>query len=92
MAASYHEAGRVVESLELRERVVADYARTLGPDHPESLKARHALAFAYKDNQQQGKARALAEQLLAEHRSVYGPDHHRTIRVRSLLTELETEA
>ncbi|MFD8302991.1 tetratricopeptide repeat protein, partial [Streptomyces sp. NPDC059690] len=46
LAASYSDAGRIQDALELRERVLADRERILGEDHPATLSARHNLARA----------------------------------------------
>ncbi|WP_159020971.1 tetratricopeptide repeat protein, partial [Streptomyces sp. HNS054] len=43
-AVSYGDAGRVQDALNLSERVLADYERLLGPDHPDTLTARNHLA------------------------------------------------
>ncbi|GAB3014236.1 hypothetical protein GCM10023080_096910 [Streptomyces pseudoechinosporeus] len=41
---SYRDAGRVQDALDLGERVLADYERILGEDHPDTLSARSNLA------------------------------------------------
>ena len=39
-------AGRTGEAIAIQERVAADRERLLGPDHPDTLTARRALAMA----------------------------------------------
>ncbi|MFI6209379.1 tetratricopeptide repeat protein [Streptomyces sp. NPDC051041] len=46
LAASYSNAGRIQDALDLSERVLADRERLLGPGHPATLIARHNLARA----------------------------------------------
>ncbi|MGY5051141.1 tetratricopeptide repeat protein, partial [Streptomyces sp. 900105755] len=46
LALSYRDAGRIQEALDLGERVLADYERILGDDHPNTLTARNNLARA----------------------------------------------
>ncbi|MFJ9251099.1 tetratricopeptide repeat protein, partial [Streptomyces sp. NPDC101776] len=49
LANSYSHAGRLQEALDLREQVLADRERILGPDHPATLTARNNLANSYDD-------------------------------------------
>ncbi|MGW1761695.1 tetratricopeptide repeat protein [Streptomyces mirabilis] len=43
LAGAYNDAGRVQDALDLGERVLADYERILGHDHPDTLTARNNL-------------------------------------------------
>ncbi|MFE7330870.1 tetratricopeptide repeat protein [Streptomyces sp. NPDC057565] len=42
------EVWGLIEALDLREQVLADYERVLGTDHPDTLTARSNLALAHK--------------------------------------------
>ncbi|MFF8604093.1 tetratricopeptide repeat protein [Streptomyces sp. NPDC015245] len=46
--------GRTGEAITIQERVVADTERLLGGDHPESIRARDNLAFAYERHSNSG--------------------------------------
>ncbi|MET9117571.1 tetratricopeptide repeat protein, partial [Streptomyces longwoodensis] len=60
------DAGRVTEALELRERVLADRERLLGPDHPDTLTSRSNLANSYSDAGRVTEALELRERVLAD--------------------------
>src|SRR5258707_678788 len=91
LAAAYVAEDRLDEALRLFERTLTDRERVLGPDHPDTLSARHYLA----------KAREWAgdridfdvhEQTLADHERVLGPDHPDTLMSRGDLAVAYYEA
>jgi hypothetical protein len=43
LAASYQQAGRTRDAIDLGERVLADSQRLLGDEHPDTLNARTVL-------------------------------------------------
>jgi len=57
----------------------------LGPDHPDTLETRRALAFWRGEaGDRAGAARAL-EKVLADQLRVLGPDHSDTVLTRAIL-------
>ena len=44
---SYNEIGRHQEAMELREKTLEASRRTLGSEHPGTLRAMNNLAFSY---------------------------------------------
>ncbi|WP_327714111.1 FxSxx-COOH system tetratricopeptide repeat protein [Streptomyces sp. NBC_00490] len=51
----------------------------LGPDHEDTLRAAHNLAFAYSGTQDHERARALDEDTLVRYRRLHGDDHPVTL-------------
>jgi hypothetical protein len=49
LANCYREVGRRQEALELLEKVVVARRRTLGEEHPDTLRSMHALAIRYSE-------------------------------------------
>ncbi|MGW3478981.1 tetratricopeptide repeat protein, partial [Streptomyces althioticus] len=93
---SYSDAGRVQEALELREHVLADRERLLGPDHPNTLSARNNLAISYSDAGRVQEALELREHVLADRERLLGPDHPNTlisrkgiVHARSVVTAVQ---
>jgi tetratricopeptide (TPR) repeat protein len=101
LAISYSDSGRAREALELREQVLADRERLLGPDHPDTLTSRSNLADSYRaagladSDRAAGRmdeAVALDEGVLADRERVLGPDHPDTVRARSSLADSYSNA
>ena len=69
-------------SILIAERLVADREQVLGPDHPDTLGARHGLALAYRDAGRTAEAIALLERTLADRERVLGADHPDTLGAR----------
>ena len=67
------------------QRALADRARVLGPDHPDTLESRDNLAGAYEAAGDLGRAIPLFEQTLADRARVLGPDHPDTLESRNNL-------
>ena len=53
-----------------------------GPDHPDTLTARHNLALSYSDAGRVQEALDLREQVLADHERLLGPHHPDTLTAR----------
>jgi len=65
LAASYRAARRIAEAIQLGERVLTDSERILGPEHPDTLRARMLLAASYRGAGRTDEAIELQEQVLA---------------------------
>ncbi|MFE7475747.1 tetratricopeptide repeat protein, partial [Streptomyces sp. NPDC057575] len=61
------------------EELLADRLRVLGPDHPETLAARHNFASFRGEAGDAAGAAAAFEELLADRLRVQGPDHPNTL-------------
>uniref|UniRef100_UPI0013005759 tetratricopeptide repeat protein n=1 Tax=Streptomyces triticisoli TaxID=2182797 RepID=UPI0013005759 len=86
LAVSYTDAGRTQEALELDERVLADYERLLGLDHPDTLTARSNLAVSYRDAGRIREALDLCERVLVDRERLFGLDHPDTLTARNNVT------
>ena len=49
LAASYSDLGRHHEAMELEEKTLEARQRTLGSEHPNTLRTMSNLAFSYND-------------------------------------------
>jgi hypothetical protein len=67
---------------------VAICEKALGPDHPDTARTLHNLAFLLQEEGDLGAAQPLFERALAINEKVLGPDHPNTVRVRNNLTSL----
>ena len=65
LAATYWDAGRVVEAIPLLEQALAVWERLLGAYHPRTLTLRNNLAAAYRDAGRVVEAIPLYERALA---------------------------
>ena len=84
-ALMYSEAGRFLEALQLTEQVVEVRKRTLGEEHPITLRSMHNLAIDYSeaDYSEAGKrqkALQLAEQVVEVIKRTLGEEHPDTLR------------
>ena len=75
----YSEAGRVLEALQLTERVVEVYKGTLGEEHPDTLNSMHSLAISYSEVGERQKALQLAEQVVEVYKRTLGKEHRSTL-------------
>ncbi|MFI0998681.1 FxSxx-COOH system tetratricopeptide repeat protein [Streptomyces galbus] len=101
LAHSYRAAGlvgfgraapRVDEAVALDERVLADRERLLGPDHPDTVRARGSLADSYSDAGRVQEALDLRERVLADRERLLGPHHPDTLRARINLADSYSDA
>ena len=67
------------------ERVLAEYERVLGADHPDTLNTRNNLAVAYDSVGRFGEAIDAWEKLLPDCQRVLGLEHPLTKRVEKNL-------
>jgi hypothetical protein len=73
------------QAIMLGERLTADQARLLGPDHPDTLTSRDNLAAAYQAAGRTTEAITLYEQAFAARERTLGPDHPDTLTSRDNL-------
>ena len=85
LALSYRFAGRTDEAIAIEEEVAADYERLLGPDDPDTPRARSDLALSYQLAGRTDEAIAIEEEVAADYERVLGPDHPDTLRARNSL-------
>jgi tetratricopeptide (TPR) repeat protein len=79
-ALAYQENGRYVEASELTEKVMVARKRTLGEDHPDTLRAMHALANLNSEVGRQQEALELMEKVVAKTERTLGEEHLDTLR------------
>ncbi|MFJ3673674.1 tetratricopeptide repeat protein [Streptomyces sp. NPDC090106] len=84
LAASYWQAGRTGEAIEILERVLADRERLVGGEHPDTLTARANLAASYWQAGRTGEAIELLEQVVAD-RERLGEENPDTLLARANL-------
>ena len=75
----YQETGRQRETLELMEKVVEARERTLGEEHPSTLRSMHSLAIIYSEVGQQQKALELIEKVVEAKEMTLGEEHPDTL-------------
>ena len=73
------------QAIEYGKPLVADAERVLGPDHPDTVGARHNLAVAYWAARRLDEAIPLFERTLADTERVLGADHPDTLTTRNNL-------
>ena len=76
-------ADSTAQAIVIGERLLANYERVLGPDHPGTLVNRNNLAVAYGGAARLDEAISLHEQTLAARERVLGPDHPHTLSSRN---------
>jgi tetratricopeptide (TPR) repeat protein len=76
---TFQELGRFPEAEEQFRLAVAGYEKTLGPDHPETLKGVGNLAGLYSEKGNHPAAELLYKRALAGQEAVLGPDHPDTL-------------
>ncbi|WP_326763264.1 FxSxx-COOH system tetratricopeptide repeat protein (plasmid) [Streptomyces sp. NBC_01591] len=85
LAASYWQAGRTNDAIEIEEHVLAEYERLLGNEHPHTLAARASLAASYRQAGRTNDAINLLEHVLAEYERLLGNEHLDTLAARASL-------
>jgi tetratricopeptide (TPR) repeat protein len=68
-------------TIQFGHALVADCQLVRGPCHPDTLAARHNLAFAYETDGQLDEAIRQYEQTAADRAKVLGPDHPDTLSI-----------
>ncbi|MFE0648324.1 tetratricopeptide repeat protein [Streptomyces sp. NPDC059534] len=76
-------AGRSDEGILPEEQVLADRERTLGPEHPDTVAARAALAYSYGLAGRFDETIALLERVSVDRERVLGPEHADTLSARA---------
>ena len=79
LAASYQAAGRQLEAIRLIERALAARERRLGPDDPQTIRTRRALALACLAGGKAKDAIAHGRRAVSGAERVLGPDHPDTL-------------
>ncbi|MEU6593913.1 tetratricopeptide repeat protein, partial [Streptomyces sp. NPDC046881] len=82
---SLGEAGQVTAAAAHFQLLTETTGHRLGPDHPDTLTARHELAYWRGEAGDAAGATAAFEQLLADQVRVLGEDHPHTLTTRSNL-------
>ncbi|BCB78851.1 hypothetical protein Pflav_052610 [Phytohabitans flavus] len=89
---SQGEIGQVVAARNHYQQLAADAAQILGPDHPDTLRIRHNLAYwRGKAGDAAGAVQAF-EEVLADQLRLVSPDHPDTLTTRSNLAYWRGEA
>ncbi|RSN60638.1 Kinesin light chain 2 [Amycolatopsis sp. WAC 04182] len=78
-------SGLLAAAVAYHENLVADAARYLGPDHPQTLTARYALADCRGEAGDSHAAVSALTDLLPDLIRILGPDHEDTLGVRHSL-------
>ena len=79
-ALTYGETGRQQEALQLTEAVVEARKRTLGEEHPDTLRSMHGLAFSYGNAGRRQEALQLMEAVVEVQKRALGEEHPDTLR------------
>ena len=82
----------MAQAIVIGERLVADQERVLGPDHPDTLGSRHALAGVYRAAGRTEEAISLHEQVLPAYERVLGLDPPETLLLRENLALVYQDA
>ncbi|WP_329595816.1 FxSxx-COOH system tetratricopeptide repeat protein (plasmid) [Streptomyces sp. NBC_01362] len=85
LAASYWQAGRTNDAIDIEEHVLAEYERLLGDEHPDTLSARADLAASYRQAGRTNDAIDIEEHVLAEYERLLGDEHPDTLSARANL-------
>jgi hypothetical protein len=78
-------SGSCAAAEDLQRRVLDARERVLGPEHPDTLTARHELAYRTREAADLAAARDLLAELLPVSERVLGPEHSRTLAIRGNL-------
>ncbi|KAL8921610.1 MAG: hypothetical protein Q9172_003935 [Xanthocarpia lactea] len=81
----YSEAGRCLEELQLRERVVELRKRTLGEEHPKTLDSMHDLAISYGKAGRRQEVLELIERVVRGCKRTLGEEHPNTLDSLNIL-------
>jgi len=71
--------------LRLLAELLLDRERVLGPDHPDTLRTRHDIAFWTGETGEGAEALRLSKELRPDVERVLGPEHPDTRAVRALI-------
>jgi len=71
----YSEVGRRQEALQLTEQVVEARKRTLGEEHPDTLRSMHNLAISYSEAGRRQEALQLMERVVETRKRTLGEEH-----------------
>jgi tetratricopeptide (TPR) repeat protein len=77
------KAGPGERAVDVATRATACAQRILGPEHPDTLRARCNLAASYQEAGRTGEAIELGEQVLADCERILGPEHPDTLTNRA---------
>jgi hypothetical protein len=72
-------------AIAIGEPLTADLERLLGPEHPDTVRARIDLARAYHQTGRVADAVPLVEQILTAREQLFGAEHARTLTARNNL-------
>ncbi|KAI4122619.1 MAG: hypothetical protein LQ338_005713 [Usnochroma carphineum] len=75
----YSDMGRLQEALQLRERVVEAYRRTLGDEHPNTISSIYHLALSYRPIGRYQEALQLLERSVEANKRTLGDEHRHTL-------------
>ena len=75
----------IPHAIAIGEPLTADLDRLLGPDDPDTIRARNDLARAYRETGRVADAVPLVEQVLAARERLFGADDPRTLASRNNL-------
>jgi tetratricopeptide (TPR) repeat protein len=78
---------RNADGIALRQQILENRRRMLGPDHPETLACLSHLAQAYLWGWQYDQSVRLYEQVLEKQRTIWGPTHPETLDTMSGLVD-----
>jgi tetratricopeptide (TPR) repeat protein len=79
------ELGDSLHAIAVSEPLTAELERTLGPDHPDTLRSRSHLARAYREAGRVADAIPLLERTLAARERLLGAEHPSTLASRNNL-------
>ncbi|KAN0071003.1 TPR-like protein [Elaphomyces granulatus] len=82
---AFSENGRLRDSMELREKILAARQRTLGSECPNTLDAMFHLAFSYCDLGRYQEAMDLLEKTFEASQKTLGSEHPDTLRAMKFL-------
>jgi tetratricopeptide (TPR) repeat protein len=81
----FAENGRLRDSLELREKILAARQRALGSDHPDTLSAMCYLAYSYRDLGRHQESMELSEKTFEKSQRTLGGEHLDTLHAMHIL-------
>ena len=73
------------------EKVAADRARILGPEHPDTLRTQANLAVSYWQAGRTGEAITIQEKVAADRARILGPEHPDTQAAAEALREWKSQ-
>ncbi|MFF4227757.1 tetratricopeptide repeat protein [Streptomyces sp. NPDC001820] len=82
VSSSLTDAGLYQQAIEYDQRALRRSNDIHGPDHPDTLRARHNLAVSYRSAGRVRVALDLGERVLADRERILGPDHPDTLEAR----------